>query len=129
MTDENQIRAGKRTVNLSKLIDEGMRIWQGVSDANLSTYASSSAYFFFTSLIPVVIVVACIVSHTGVTEQDLEMLVSAVVPEVFEEFVSGVVSEAYSNAGTAAWQPSRCSCSGCTESSSSCWREGCSIAF
>lgn len=101
MAASEQSKERERRITVGTLIREGMRIWQGVSEANLSTYASSSAYFFFTSLIPVIIVLACVVSRSGVTEQQLIALIAAIVPDVFEEFVADVVGEAYSNAGLA----------------------------
>ncbi len=72
-----------------------------LSAANMGTHASSTAFFFFTSIIPVVVIVAGIVSHSGVTAQDLVALAGGVVPDALMGLVETVVREAYENAGLA----------------------------
>lgn len=70
-----------------------------ISDADMGTHASSIAFFFFTSIIPVLIIVCGIVSRSGVTAQDLISLAGGVVPEPLAGLVGTLVREAYENSG------------------------------
>ena len=77
------------------------RIGSDISAAGLSTHASSTAFFFFTSAIPVGIVLAYITSCFGVTEQQVASLVGTVVPDALGELAGGIVHEAFEKAGLA----------------------------
>ncbi|MBP3883835.1 MAG: YihY/virulence factor BrkB family protein [Olsenella sp.] len=72
-----------------------------LSDADMGTHASSIAFFFFTSIIPVLVIVCGIVSRSGVTAQDLVSLAGGVVPEPLTGLVGTLVREAYENLGLA----------------------------
>lgn len=77
------------------------RIGSGISGADLNTHASSTAFFFFTSAIPVCILLAYITSYFGVTEQEVASLVGSVVPDALVELSNGIVHEAFEKAGLA----------------------------
>ena len=74
---------------------------QDFTDANLTTHASSIAFFFFMALIPMMIIVAYIVSLRGFTEDELFLLIGTLVPDNLTDFVETMVREAYGNAGLA----------------------------
>lgn len=83
------------------LLAKAQKTWEEFIAVRLSTHASSSAFFFFTSLIPIVIVTACIASHSGITEQDLVLFIGYIVPDALNGFVENVVREAFGNANLA----------------------------
>ena len=49
---------------------------------NISAYAASIAFFFFLSIVPMLIMVCTIIPYTPLTEQDLVMLVTDLLPEM-----------------------------------------------
>ena len=55
----------------------------------------------FSSLIPVVIIIACIMSHSGLSEASLVEFTSFLVPEALYEIVATVIREAYANSDLA----------------------------
>ena len=66
---------------------------------NFGTYASSISFFFFLSLIPMLILVSSLLPYTGLAEQDLIGGITSVTPGVVDGLVSDIVKEAYTHSG------------------------------
>ncbi|MBR0132603.1 MAG: YihY/virulence factor BrkB family protein [Lachnospiraceae bacterium] len=66
---------------------------------NFGTYASSISFFFFLSLIPMLILVSSLLPYTGLAEEDLIDGITSVTPGVVDGLVSDIVKEAYTHAG------------------------------
>ena len=86
---------------VKKLVNKSIRISRDYTGAQIVTHASSTAYFFFTALIPIIIIVVCIVSFSGITEQNLMELAEVVVPESLMGSIEAVIRDAYANSGLA----------------------------
>lgn len=65
------------------------------SDASVGVYASSAAFFFFTALIPVAMLVCAILPYTSTTPDDLLTLLMRFLPATVEGFVSQVLTTAW----------------------------------
>ena len=68
------------------------------SVAMVGTHASSMAYYFFTSIIPLAIILVFVVSHVGFSKEELVGLIGDTIPEMLGGFVRGIIDEAYNNA-------------------------------
>ena len=78
----------KRAVHLAR---KTAKDWGG---RDVSTYASSIAFYFFMSMIPLVIIVLQMISRMGLSQQQLLDFIGRLIPESAYEFSSRVVSEA-----------------------------------
>ena len=83
------------------LVAKVKRVVRDYGDTSMGTHASSTAYFVFSSLIPVVIIIACIMSHSGLSEASLVEFTSFLEPEALYEIVATVIREAYANSDLA----------------------------
>lgn len=63
-------------------------IWRDFSSQmkkqNISAYASSTAFFLFLSVIPMLMVVCAVIPYTPVTEQNLVTALTDVTPDIAE---------------------------------------------
>ena len=61
-------------------------IWRDFSSQmkkqNISAYASSTAFFLFLSVIPMLMVVCAVIPYTPVTEQNLVTALTDVTPDI-----------------------------------------------
>ena len=62
---------------------------------DVGTYASSIAFFFFMSLIPLLIIVFQMLPLFGLSEFDLMVFLDRMIPEAMQGFAAIVVSQAY----------------------------------
>lgn len=62
---------------------------------NISAFASSTAFFLFLSLVPMLVMVCTIIPFTPITEENLVAAIEDVVPAVLDPLVQGVVAEVY----------------------------------
>ena len=58
-------------------------------------YASSSAFFIFLSLIPILLLVCAILPYTNLTREILVNSLNDIVPSMMESFLTGIVNEVY----------------------------------
>ena len=62
---------------------------------NISTYAASIAFFFFLSVVPMLIMICTIIPYTPVTEEDLVELVTDLLPDQVDPLAESLISEVY----------------------------------
>lgn len=62
---------------------------------HVSAYASSTAFFMFLSLIPILLLICSVIPYTPVTEADLILIFSKIVPESMNLVVTNIVTEVY----------------------------------
>ena len=66
---------------------------------NISTYASSIAFFFFLSVVPMLIVVCTVIPFTPLTEENLVELVTDILPDQVDPLAESLISEVYDKSG------------------------------
>lgn len=62
---------------------------------NVNSYAASCAFFFFMSLIPIIILLCALLPFTSVQESDLLALIYKELPETTASLISSIIKEAY----------------------------------
>ncbi len=80
-------------------------IWRDFSvkmrKMNIAAHAASTAFFFFLSLVPMLIVMCTILPYTPITESDLSLLIRQIVPSAAESLATALVAYVYrKSAGT-----------------------------
>ena len=82
---------------LTKLI----RIWLDFSaqmkKQNISSYAASTAFFLFLSVIPMLMVVCSVIPYTPITEQNLVTALTDMTPDIADAMVESIVVDVYNN--------------------------------
>ena len=62
---------------------------------NISAYAASIAFFFFLSVVPMLIAICTIIPFTPLTEEDLVMAVTDLTPEMVDPLAESLISDVY----------------------------------
>ena len=62
---------------------------------NISTYAASIAFFFFLSVVPMLIMICTIIPYTPLTEENLVELVTDMLPDQIDPLAESLISEVY----------------------------------
>lgn len=62
---------------------------------NISAYAASIAFFFFLSVIPMLMMICTIIPYTPLTEENLVTAVTDITPERVDPLVVSVISDVY----------------------------------
>ncbi|MCI8287554.1 MAG: YihY/virulence factor BrkB family protein [Lachnospiraceae bacterium] len=62
---------------------------------NISTYAASIAFFFFLSVVPMLMMICTIIPYTPLTEENLVELVTDVLPDQIDPLAESLISEVY----------------------------------
>lgn len=73
-------------------------IWEigtQVKKQNISAYAASTAFFFFLSLVPMLVVICTIIPYTPLTEADLVTFVTELTPNIMDPLVESLIGEVY----------------------------------
>ena len=74
--------------------------WQ-MTKKNIGAFASSTAFFLFLSMIPLLMALCAILPYTRLTEADLINAVARFIPDAMEGLVTNIVSDVYArSAGT-----------------------------
>ena len=63
---------------------------------NIGTYAASTAFFFFLSVVPMLIMICTIIPYTPLTEEILVEAVTDLTPDQADPLVKSLISEVYS---------------------------------
>lgn len=61
----------------------------------IATFAASTAFFFFLSVVPMLIVICTIIPYTPLTEEDLVEAVTDVMPDQADALVENLISDIY----------------------------------
>lgn len=64
---------------------------------NISAFAASTAFFFFLSIVPMLIMVCTIIPYTPLTEADLVEAVTDVTPDQVDALAETLISDIYDN--------------------------------
>ncbi len=62
---------------------------------DVSAYASSTAFFFFLSIVPMLIMICTIIPFTPLTEENLLLAVTDLTPDLMDPLVADLISEVY----------------------------------
>lgn len=62
---------------------------------NISAHAASIAFFFFLSIVPMLMVLCMIIPYTPLTEQNLMETVTDLIPDKVEPLVASLIAEVY----------------------------------
>lgn len=63
---------------------------------NISAYAASIAFFFFLSVVPMLMVICTIIPYTPLTEENLVEAVTDITPDLVDELVESIIADVYS---------------------------------
>ena len=64
---------------------------------NISTFAASTAFFFFLSIVPMLIMVCTIIPYTPLTEENLVEAVTDLTPDQVDGLAESLISDIYDN--------------------------------
>ena len=70
-----------------------------MSRKNIGAFAASTAFFFFLSLIPILILLSSLLPYTHLREIDLINAVTALTPDIADGMVTQTIQEAYEKSG------------------------------
>ena len=97
--------APEKKINTQKKSQKRLARKIGIHFANdmgekvIGIYAGSITFFFFLSLIPLLILVTSLLPYTGIKETDLVTIVTNITPDIADGLVASMIYEAY-NAST-----------------------------
>ena len=63
--------------------------------AQVTTYASSAAFYIFLSIIPIIVLLFTIVPYTPLTEDGVLKVLLEILPDSLDTFTTGIVAEVY----------------------------------
>ena len=79
-----------------ELRESAFRFADAMTYKDIAAYASSTAFFFFIAIIPLLILLSKLLPLTGITDDQLIKIITAVTPEFTDLMVVLVVKQAYS---------------------------------
>ena len=62
---------------------------------NISAYAASIAFFFFLSIVPMLMVICMVIPYTPLTEENLVQAVTDITPDKVDPVVEGLIADVY----------------------------------
>ncbi len=68
---------------------------QQMKKKDINTYAASTAFFFFLSVVPMLIMICTIIPYTPLTEENLVELVTDLLPDQVDPLAESLISEVY----------------------------------
>lgn len=83
------------TKRAKRLAAKTARQW---NDRDVGIYASSIAFYFFTSMIPLLVIVLQLLPLVGLSQVELLAFIDRLIPETAHGFAATIVSEAYKSA-------------------------------
>ena len=66
-----------------------------MKERDIGTYAASTAFFFFLSVVPMLIMICTIIPYTPLTEENLVELVTDFLPDQIDTLAESLISEVY----------------------------------
>ena len=66
-----------------------------MKERDIGTYAASTAFFFFLSVVPMLIMICTIIPYTPLTEENLVELVTDFLPDQVDTLAESLISEVY----------------------------------
>lgn len=80
---------------LKNIYDTAQDFLRRFNQKHINTYASSTAFFLFVSLIPMLILLCTIIPYTPLTQGDLMTAVTELTPEATHPLIIGIISDVY----------------------------------
>jgi membrane protein len=80
-----------------KLINSAFRFANGLTYKDLAAYASSTAFFFFIAIIPLMIILSKLLPYTGITDDQLKMIITKFTPDFADMIVILVIDQAFTS--------------------------------
>ena len=62
---------------------------------NISAFAASTAFFFFLSIVPILVMVCTIIPYTPLTEQNLVTAITDITPNLLDPLAENLIAEVY----------------------------------
>ncbi len=72
-------------------------------EKNISAFSASTAFFFFVSLVPMLLLVCMIIPYTPLTAENLVKAITDITPESIDGMVVGVVEDVYEKSVGMIW--------------------------
>lgn len=91
--EEKKPRIKKRFL----VINEGKTFAKAMSERNLATNASSIAFYFFISLIPMLVLLCSELPFTGISKYELTRVIRNMTPEMVHDLLTSMIYQAYSS--------------------------------
>lgn len=80
---------------IRKLYLIGMDFSEHMKKQNISAYAASIAFFFFLSLVPMLIMICTIIPYTPLTEENLVTAVTDLTPDRIDPLAESLIADVY----------------------------------
>lgn len=80
---------------IRKLFLIGMDFSEQMKKQNISAYAASIAFFFFLSLVPMLIMICTIIPYTPLTEENLVTAVTDLTPDRIDPLAESLIADVY----------------------------------
>ena len=81
--------------NTKSLREDAAELANDLTGKNVASYASSTAFFFFVGLIPLLMILSALLPLTGLSDTDLAEIITMFTPDMADSLVSYIISEAY----------------------------------
>ncbi len=62
---------------------------------NISAHAASTAFFFFLSLVPMLVMICTVIPYTPLTEENLVSVVTGITPDMIDPMAESLIGEVY----------------------------------
>ncbi len=89
------MREQKERLTSRKLYQVFYRFGKQMTIKNISSFAASTAFFLFISLIPILYLVCSILPYVNITQDTLRQSVDAVLPGVIGVFLNSIIADVY----------------------------------
>ena len=67
---------------------------------NISVYSASTAFFFFLSMVPFLIVLCTMIPYTPLTEENLVKAITDIMPDMVDPLIESLIAQVYQNFST-----------------------------
>ena len=92
---DGQAIMARRVKVIRKMIWIGQDFTAHMKKQNISTYAASIAFFFFLSVVPMLIMICTIIPYTPLTEENLVTAVTDLTPDRIDPLVESLIADVY----------------------------------
>ncbi len=87
------------SIMISRLYKSSQRFSKQVNDQHLSAYASSTAFFTFLSLIPMIMVLLSALPYLPFTQEEVFSVFADIFPTSMYDLIEGILSDLYDTSG------------------------------
>ena len=99
MKTRQESKTGDKHSRLNTLKEFGLGFLKQVSAKDIGTYAASTTFFTFLSLLPLLVFLLFFLPKTGLSADEMIPIVTDVTPDYVDGFVTQIIREAYARAG------------------------------